>query len=263
MLFKTILQQPTQDVVVVIPIYKTNLNAYETASLDACIGTLGSHPVIAISPAGLPTADIQGIAANNIKTEYFPQEYFNSSDDYNRLMMSPLFYKRFSDFRYILIYQLDAFVFADQLSFWCGMNYDYIGAPWLDAAWFKFPEWVKYFKKIKNRTLLTGDKKLRVVGNGGFSLRKTRSFLLALTLLQGKAAKWQKNEDVFWSFEVPRYLPFFKIPSNDLALKFAFETNPAKCFELNNQELPFGCHAWEKHDIEFWRPVFRDHGYQI
>ena len=47
----------------------------------------------------------------------------------------------------MLIYQLDAFVFQDDLAYWCQQNYDYIGAPWLrdrdftglrDKVWFRY-----------------------------------------------------------------------------------------------------------------------------
>jgi hypothetical protein len=36
------------------------------------------------------------------------------------------------------------------------------------------------------------------------------------------------------------------------ALEFAFERYPRKCFKLNNHNLPFGVHAWEKYDKSFW-----------
>jgi len=44
-------------------------------------------------------------------------------------MMSPAFYDAFKAFDYILIYQLDAFVFRDELEYFCSLGYDYIGAP--------------------------------------------------------------------------------------------------------------------------------------
>jgi len=37
-------------------------------------------------------------------------------------------------------------------------------------------------------------------------------------------------------------------------LRFAFEGAPRMCFELNQQKLPFGCHAWAKFDRSFWEP---------
>lgn len=44
-------------------------------------------------------------------------------------MLSAEFYDRFAAYEYVLIYQLDAFVFADRLAEFCQMGYDYIGAP--------------------------------------------------------------------------------------------------------------------------------------
>jgi hypothetical protein len=48
------------------------------------------------------------------------------------------------------------------------------------------------------------------------------------------------------------YRPLLKLPNWQQALKFGFEQHPQLCYELNNQQLPFGCHAWEKYDYEFW-----------
>ena len=61
------------------------------------------------------------------------------------------------------------------------------------------------------------------------------------------------NEDGFWAFFAPTYNPIFRIPDTETALRFSFEINPRLCFEQVGGRLPFGCHAWEKHDPEFWR----------
>jgi hypothetical protein len=45
--------------------------------------------------------------------------------------LSEEFYQAFTDFEFMLIYQLDAFVFRDELADWCRSGYEYIGAPWL------------------------------------------------------------------------------------------------------------------------------------
>ena len=42
-------------------------------------------------------------------------------------MVSPLFYLNFKKYRYLLIYQLDALVFRDELLEWCSKEIDYIG----------------------------------------------------------------------------------------------------------------------------------------
>jgi hypothetical protein len=51
-----------------------------------------------------------------------------------------------------------------------------------------------------------------------------------------------------------KYYPRFRLPAVDVALRFAFEASPRVYFALNNYELPFGCHAWERYDKAFWEP---------
>jgi hypothetical protein len=68
---------------------------------------------------------------SNISVESFPKRYFENIEGYNELLLSASFYERFLDTKYILIYQLDAFFFKDELQEWCDRGYDYIGAPWI------------------------------------------------------------------------------------------------------------------------------------
>lgn len=258
MLFNCLFDKPAYVVGVVIPIYKIVLNDYEKISLERCLKVLGNHPVIILAPENLKVAEIELLFGINYEVRYFPAHFFESVDSYSRLMLNPEFYHRFNDFRHILIYQLDAFVFTDQLRHWCDLGYDYLGAPWFGVDWFeqyKRPGFGNFWNVFGNKT--------RMVGNGGFSLRRVKSFLLALKLLKTEANAWTENEDLFWSFEVTNQLPFFKIPDVDRALQFSFELNPRDCYLENKNMLPFGCHAWEKYDIDFWRPFFHDVGYTI
>ena len=41
------------------------------------------------------------------------------------------------------------------------------------------------------------------------------------------------------------------IPTPEEASLFSLERSPRHLFEKNNQELPMGCHAWERYDKEF------------
>lgn len=34
---------------------------------------------------------------------------------------------------------------------------------------------------------------------------------------------------------------------------FSFEVNPGFLFEQKAFKFPFGCHAWEKYEPEFWK----------
>lgn len=156
----------TTAVTIVIPIYKTNLSDTEKMSLNQCMKILQHYKIVFIHPEGL---DVNSINFNGkIKSETFEKKYFTSVLGYNSLMLSSEFYERFLDSKYMLIYQLDAFVFSDQLKKWCDKDFDYIGAPWISSP-------NSLMKKI---TLLFASKQKKErqkiffkVGNGGFSLR--------------------------------------------------------------------------------------------
>ena len=60
------------------------------------------------------------------------------------------------------------------------------------------------------------------------------------------------NEDLFWGLFVESQCSFFKVPTPVVALDFAFEAHPDHLFELNQQRLPFGCHAWQRYQPDFW-----------
>ena len=68
---------------------------------------------------------------SNISVERLDDSFFANIREYNRLMLDVNFYRRFSEYKYMLIHQLDAFLFKPDLHYWCNKNYDYIGAPWL------------------------------------------------------------------------------------------------------------------------------------
>jgi hypothetical protein len=122
------------------------------------------------------------------------------------------------------------------------MGYDYIGAPQLTD---------NHFNKSNFKNSLTKPLLL----NGGFSLRKVSSFLRLLKIYHLIYPTWPSNEDSLFSFYHKRSWPLrflFKLPHWKVALQFGFEQEPEKCFELNGNQLPFGCHAWEKYNPSFW-----------
>ena len=67
-------------------------------------------------------------------------------------------------------------------------------------------------------------------------------------------SRYQKNEEHFWAHRAAHYYPEFSIADVNTALRFAFENVPRYCFEKNGYNLPFGCHAWQKYDRDFWEP---------
>jgi len=227
------------EVSVVIPIYKPQLSDTELRSFKQCLHILGDHPLMLVAPDGLDTNIYENIAGRNLQCTYFNKKYFNSVLGYSELLLSKKFYCSFEAYKYILIYQLDAWVFRDDLSYWCKKNYDYIGAPWLEAP--PVTSGKKPFINISN--LLVNQ-----VGNGGLSLRKVKPHIRWAWWVSFLFRLFPKNEDILWTLFAP-----FKKPNAMEALQFAFELNPGQSYELNNRELPFGCHAWEKYDPAFWK----------
>lgn len=255
-------------VAIVIPTHKSSLSPEELISLKHLKRFLNKYDKYFVVPDNINTKDYKQKGFRFIK---FPSKYFASTKTYNKLLFSEGFYQAFAGYKFILIHQLDVLVFSDQLLKWCNSGYDYIAAPW--------------FKSVIGT--LSHKKGLPASGgNGGFSLKNIQTSLKVLkkvkkqvkrssnrdwvqkiwffwAVITGKSHKiWLNapidnypfNEDGFWSLEAPKYLPDYKVAPFKTALKFAFEKFPRKCFHINKRQLPFGCHAWEKYDKDFWLP---------
>jgi hypothetical protein len=256
----------TQKVAVVIPMYKNELSANELASLNQCFAVLYNHPIIVIKPRSLKLTVLDGY--KGIQYIEFDDAYFEDVRAYNRLMLWKEFYSKFFNYEYILVYQLDAFVFNDQLLDWCEQGYDYIGAPWLRSH-----PYIDVIKAVKSKLkiyihtffnftqpgtdLPTNIQFENKVGNGGMSLRKVHTFYHALNKYKASTTPYLYrpehcfNEDVWWSIELNRKKKILRIPGYKTAVFFSIENEPVRGFELTGQQLPFGCHAWDKH-VDFW-----------
>lgn len=267
---------------VIIPIYKSfsSLSKGEIISLNSCVEFLKAYHVIFICSKGLDTTKYECFLNDKkitVTIERFNYDYFHSLNGYNQLLKSKSFYRRFIKFQYILIFQTDAMVLKNELEYWCNKGYDFIGAPWFD-------NW-----GLPKQNNIIG------VGNGGFSLRKVQSALIILSRIEklrilrkfwfesyfqafikfnSVAKMLQKyfkimdikilntlltehnvNEDLFWTQLVAKTFKDYKVADIPDAIKFSFEVNPKYLYEMNNLVLPFGCHAWEKYEPEFWEEI--------
>ena len=191
-------------------------------------------------------------------------------DQFNEFIIKAL--PKYIETDFFLVIQFDGFILnANEFNpeFY---NCDYIGAPW----------YVGYTKPVRPLRLMG-------VGNGGFSLRCVADFLRVLSrprvfrnpLMAHWPGSWKSNayrflkdyhalvmpnrqfnlkvnEDVFWGMFVSRQCSFFRVAPVDEAVAFAFEAHPDFMFERNGGRLPFGCHAWERYDRDFWLKVFTD-----
>lgn len=167
--------------------------------------------------------------------------------------MSGDFYKLFPDTEYILICHLDAWIFRDELDFWCNQGYDLIAAPWIMKPIYNyFP--FKQFYKI--RSMLSPKFYARSwvnnkIGNGGLCLRRVSACIKACNVYSKEINHFIEqgyNEDKFWAV-IPQD---FKYPSVRTALHFSFDIKPALCYRLNNKKLPMGCHGFIA-TWTFWR----------
>ncbi|RCH55489.1 hypothetical protein DJ568_06235 [Mucilaginibacter hurinus] len=275
----------SNSVCVVIPVHSAAPEYYELISFQQCFNILGKHPIYVVAPEGLDLCVYKALIPT-FKVVYINKKWQSSKLNYNKLKMSQYFYNLFKQYTYLLTYELDAFVFTDQLKYWCDKGYDYIGAPWFDHA-------------------PANEAKMLGVGNSGFSLRNIKTmqqclkkvyyvdptkhsvfrkqkFIMKLkgpifkqlrrlsklkSLLYKENATIQKagflfEDKVVFEFMAPAF-PEFKLAPADEAYKFSFEVNAPLLYAKNGEKLPMGCHAWWLYDLEFWKPFIESYGYKL
>ena len=244
------MKKVAEKVAVVIPIYKDELNDFEKISLTQVQKVLGNYPIIFFAPEG----KIFSYVPEERQIIYFPAECFKNIWNYNALMLEKDFYANFFEFDYILLYQLDAFVFSDKLEYFCSLGYDYIGAAWP----YFFGTLGRVNPNIENKKII-----LRA-GNGGFCLRNVKAFYNLLEKQQTLAEKWHDfSEDNFFAYCGAKPEFNFKNAPVNVANKFSAEFHPARVVRKNGGELPFGCHAWYRYSADFYFEVFKKFGYDL
>lgn len=232
-------------VCIVVPVYKQSLNMFEKISLCQLLRLLGNYPVCLIQPYTIKI-EYEELSGCKYSVCKFDERYFKNTASYSELMLSSFFYEIFLDFEYILIYQLDCFVFSDRLREFCDMGYDYIGAP-------QYHAWTKNV----------------VVGNGGFSLRKVDSSL-NVTKRYKEIVKdsyyrdfFRKWEDNFFSYCGGKSEVDFSVPDISLANTFSVVLDIERGIQdIPVRGLPFGTHAWHRLNFEFWKKIIEAYGYK-
>lgn len=260
---------------ILINFYKKDLSENEILSLKRCITILNKHDLYLLGPNNIEMG-IYIKHAPNVKHHLIESELFKGAENYSRFLLSESFYNSFLDYDRILVYQLDCYIFNDELDYWASQDYDYIGSPFFEN-----------FEINKSKVFLG-------VGNGGLSLRNpfkiheilknweqliTYNNILKSIFIKRKKQKFKLAfyktlgiltfhtfhkplnhiltkfpEDALIGLVLSKEFNLLKTPSPEVALKFSMETNAEYLFELNNKKLPFGCHGWEKYEKKFWEP---------
>lgn len=258
-------------VVSLIPVYKKIefLNYWELQSIKITLLKVSEH------------FDFFFIGPQNICQEYksyfgnsnyciFNTYNFKSIEGYNNLLKSKLFYKKFNDYDYLLIIQPDSLILGNPDEIFKFKEFDYYGAPSI------------------NKGVIRGY-------NGGFSLRNVKKSIEVLNSYKRTESwkeiskrhfykptryiliwKWlsvlfdffirkivaspfnrfeKGNEDLFWTVDVPKAVPSFKVNDFETAIKFSWEH---QCTEFYNKyPLPFGCHGWWNYNHDFWKDIIK------
>ncbi|MFT3754053.1 MAG: DUF5672 family protein [Paludibacter sp.] len=283
-----------KDVVIVIPVYKSSLDENEILSFKQCLNILNKYTICIVTYESLSIEyykcqfDLFGV---DYCIKYFDAIYFKNTIGYNHLMTSKCFYKSFEEYKYMLVYQLDAYVFKDELEVWCAKGFDLIGAPLIED---KYGVENKYFLKGMN-----GGLSLRNIGycirllsykgpvlrpnaiwkivKNEFPTDKFKMLFYYISRSLGRqntlkyfTDKYYINEDLLFTLTLHvswvnndlqkgETWIYPNLPGLNDALKFAFERYPRFMFEINNKELPFGCHAWEKYEYDsFWKKYIEE-----
>ena len=262
----------TRLVTVVIPLYRNSLSDIERWALERNLKILSHERDIAlVCPDGLdlsPIEELFDINNGRCRVERFAPEFFKGRQGYNRLMLSHEFYSRFDKSQFVLICQTDVALFHDKLDYWCSLDYDYIGAPWLPAS-ADVEGWnVVRRAAYKLRRVLARGKggfshvllKWKV-GNGGFSLRRVDAMLRVIenhsAEIDAIASKVDDSscfEDVVWGVRAnEQWNAGLRIPDATTAAHFAIEGHPDFALRLTKGELPMGTHAfYRRRNRSFW-----------
>lgn len=262
-------------IAIIVPVYKNRLSAAETYSLKCSLSMRHKGRVVIVCPQNFDSSlfiDSNDLMLEEVIFERFHDDYFVDTKGYNLLLMSFQFYQRFINYEFILISQLDALILCENVELWLDKDFDYVGAPWIN-------------QKGKTKGLIMGNgglslRKTKVfhdilIRSNWINLRflrwyDPRNSILRICSLVTFAlpiycysivksnyigyfdfAKLKGyNEDIAFSKYLQKHS--LKMPTRKEAAGFSFEEEPEICYKITNDSLPFGCHAWQKYDVDFW-----------
>lgn len=255
-----------KDIAIVVPIYKLPLSPYDRICLNQLFKVMTGYDIYAVFPENLDITDV--CEEYPLLKSSMESSHFSSLRSYNKLVLSRSFYDAFSNYKYILINQLDTYIFKDELCKWANSGFDYVGAPFvpdknkywspLRRLWCKLNFYLRRYKGTNPH-----HSQWYQVGNGGFCLRNVSKF-------QNITKKYKQQieddlsdekdfypEDLWLSFEL-KDDDRLKTPDWKTALLFSIECSPQKCMDIIGNKLPFGTHAWtlDKHR-PFWEKYIK------
>lgn len=269
--------------VAIVPVYRSPGDAFERMSFKATCSKYRykvTDALYVITYDGMDLSEYEEIASScgvSFEVSYFPKEYFQGIHGYNLMMLGPAIYRRFEEFEYMLICQLDAMILGNDLQRWTEEGYDYIGGP-ISAPGCRH---TVHFA---------------TVGNGGFCLRKISAMLKALgeegpltlkemlkmkrpsnpkftptkrllytlmvcasgrsSRLRGFISHWVM-EDMYFSFALQGSPWQLRVPSPIEASRFALDLDPDFWYRENGNVIPFGAHKFGEYYDGFYKNIIQ------
>ena len=228
----------------VVPAYKTVPTPSEALAL-AQLKHLSVENITLVCPNYLDVSAYLALVSD-LHVVRLPEEHFINVQSYNALMLQPWFYELFtSDYEWMLIHQLDAFLLSNQIQKFCELGYHYYGAPWLIG----FPQ----YRFLFNRHPIKINWRRFQVGNGGLSLRHLEKTVDLLQRKQDHVSKAFFMEDAFFGYWGSMDEYFRACPVN-IAATFSLESHPEHWVKLTNK-LPMGFHGYEVWSQDFYKPL--------
>ena len=238
--------------------YKTKLMDYERLSLlrivDFCTQSNRLDDLMFIMPKSNIetfndfcqtyinkfTNDKYGII-HKFKTVYYDDICFSSLNAYNNmLMLSENFYGDYStSYDYMLVYQLDGYIFDNQLDYFLDKNYDFIGGYYLPL----------YVNDLKYNNFNNLDVERQLIMNGGVALKKISFCLNALRMHYSEFIEGCVFNNIFAYINEDTYFSMFYETKVDAieSMKFSLNWSGAENYwAIINFEYPFCCHGINK-----------------
>jgi len=218
----------------------------------------------------------------------------SSISHYNSLLLSVAFYRKLLNWTHVLVFQLDAWILGGNLDEWLNQNFTYIGAPWCPQlgndpdccvegvgngglSLRNISEMIKILESPKFRFFPVRSLEDIILASNIFTAYHHHRHLLwpavfakrLLALLVGFLA-WPfavknnlsyyarigVNEDIILGLYCPKVYKWMRMPSLAEAAHFSIESNAKQVCSAFSVGVPFGCHAWERRDIDFFLDSF-------
>ena len=280
--------------VIVVPVYSAELSQAEMIALRVCASRTRPCSIRMVHKRSINMTDfldrcrLSRSERERIEVIPIDDHWLASVATYNAMLLQSWFYRLFADWTYLLIFQLDAWILGDDLGDWLAKNYTYVGAPWTahlgpdtpdvgvgngglslrcvsemiricESPLWRFMPVFRWRKLAYRMTLfrryhlfppsqrpLLFFKRLCLFAAMSFGWRNTLAYYARIGI----------QEDHVLSGYAPFVYSWIRIPTMDQAAAFSIETNPRQTIAEYGVKRPFGCHAWEKYDRDFWLTAF-------